>query len=58
MIKEDSIAICVVEIYILRRYLNKFIIQLRNGCYEGDIVVLTSKYTPSIFLKIKKIKEI
>ena len=55
MIKEDSIAICVVGNFkFLRRYLNKFIIQVReNGCYEGDIVVLTSKYTPSIFLKIK-----
>ena len=47
MIKEDSIAICVVGNFkFLRRYLNKFIIQVReNGCYEGDIVVLTSKYT-------------
>ena len=55
MIKEDSIAVCVVgDFKFLRRYLNKFILQIRNnGCYQGDIVVLTSKYTPSIFLNIK-----
>ena len=55
MINEDNIAVCVVGNFkFLRRHLNKFILQVReNGCYEGDIVVLTSKYTPSIFLKIK-----
>jgi len=55
MIKEDSIAVCVVgDFKFLRRYLNKFILQIRNnGRYQGDIVVLTSKYTPSIFLNIK-----
>ena len=55
MIKEESIAVCVVGNYkFLRRHLNKFIAQVREkGCYEGDIVVLTSKYTLSIFLKIK-----
>ena len=55
MIKEDSIAVCVVvDFKFLRRYLNKFILQIRNnGRYQCDIVVLTSKYTPSIFLNIK-----
>ena len=55
MIKEDNIAICVVGNFkFLRRHLNEFILQVReNGYYKGDIVVLTSKYTPSIFLRIK-----
>ena len=60
MKKNEKLAVCVVGDYLyLKRNLNRFINQLRNeGGYEGDVVILTSKYTPTFLLKVNNKKNI
>ena len=60
MKKNEKLAVCVVGNYLyLKRNLNRFINQLRSeGGYEGDVVILTSKYTPTFLLKVNNKKNI
>lgn len=55
MTRRNNKAICVIGDYkYLRKYLNRFVTQIRNeGNYIGEIIVLTSIYTPVFLLKLK-----
>ena len=53
--KTNEIAVCVVGDYkFLRKYLDNFVDQIRNkGNYKGEILVLTSRVTPTFLIKLK-----
>ena len=53
--KTSEIAVCVVGDYkFLRKYLDNFVDQVRDkGNYKGEILVLTSKFTPTFLIKVK-----
>ena len=53
--KTNEIAVCVVGDYkFLRKYLDNFVDQVRDrGNYKGEILVLTSKVTPTFLIKVK-----
>ena len=55
MSREDRTAVCIVGNYkFLKKHLNNFVLQVRNqGKYKGDIIILTSPYTPIFLLKLK-----
>ena len=50
---KNSVAVCVVGNFkFLRKYLNKFVFQVREtGKFEGDIIILTSFFTPAFLLE-------
>jgi hypothetical protein len=60
MKKNENLAICVVGNYLyLKRNLSRFINQVRSeGGYKGDIVILTSKYTPTFLIKLSNKKNV
>jgi hypothetical protein len=53
---KNSVAVCVVGNFkFLRKYLNKFVFQVREtGKFEGDIIILTSFFTPAFLLRLRK----
>lgn len=53
--KKNKTAVCVVGDYkFLKKHLSNFVSQVRNqGRYKGDIIILTSHYTPIFLLKLK-----
>ena len=56
----DKIAVCVVgDFFYLRKYLNKFIENIRNeGSYKNEIIVLTSYFCPTFFIRIQNKKNV
>ena len=57
--KKNSSVVAVVGNYkFLKKHLNKFIKELTiNGCYSGEVLVLTSYLTPTFLLNSFKIYE-
>ena len=52
--KNNKIAIAVVgDFNFLRKYLYNFVKQVRNiGKYKGEILIITSLFTPTFFLNL------
>ena len=57
--KKNSSVVAVVGNYkFLKKHLNKFIKELTvNGCYTGEVLVLTSYLTPTFLIDTFKIYE-
>ena len=57
--KKNSSVVAVVGNYkFLKKHLNKFVKELTiNGCYSGEVLVLTSYLTPTFLLNSFKIYE-